>query len=93
MPSFTEQMVATTASLYGKLDCAVNCTGTVGPPALSHEVDIGEHDRVINIKCRETFLSSRAELEAMVGNEPSSISQAFGAWLVLEDSVSVTFNL
>lgn len=70
--SFTEHMVSSTVSLYGRLDYAVNCAGVLGPPALSHEIDLEEHDRVMTVNYRGTFLSSRAELRAMVGNEPST---------------------
>lgn len=68
--SFTEHMVSSTVSLYGRLDYAVNCAGVLGPPALSHEIDLDEHDRVMTVNYRGTFLSSRAELRAMIRNEP-----------------------
>lgn len=58
--SFTEHMVASTVSMYGRLDYAVNCGGTLGSSALSHEVDLEEHDRVMNVNYQGT----------MFGNEP-----------------------
>lgn len=72
LQAFTEHMVTNTVSTYGRLDYAVNCAGTIGPPALSHEVDLEEYDRIMNVNHRGTFLSSRAELRAMIGNESST---------------------
>lgn len=68
--SFTERMAASTVSIFGGLDYAVNCAGVLGPPALSHEIELEEHDRVMTVNYRGTFLSSRAELQAMIGKEP-----------------------
>lgn len=76
--SFTERMVDGTISVYGRLDYAVNCAGTLGPPSTSHEIDLNEHDRVMNVNHRGTFLSNRAELGAMLKNEPLVVDDSHG---------------
>lgn len=69
--NFVEPFVETIVREFGRLDYAVNCAGILGNWAISTELDMEkDHDRVMNVNYRGTFLCSRAELRAMLKNKP-----------------------
>jgi NAD(P)-dependent dehydrogenase (short-subunit alcohol dehydrogenase family) len=51
---------------FGRLDCAANCAGVGGGHASTHEYPVGEWDRIVGVNLRGTWLSMRAEIEAML---------------------------
>lgn len=76
--AFTESMVEETVKQFGRLDYAVNCAGIMTAPQTSQEISLEEHDRTMNINYRGTFLCGRAEIKAMLKNEPSEIDEVPG---------------
>jgi NAD(P)-dependent dehydrogenase (short-subunit alcohol dehydrogenase family) len=54
---------------YGRLDCAANCAGVGGGHASTHEYAVEEFDRIVGVNLRGTWLSMRAELEVMSGQD------------------------
>lgn len=61
--------VAFTMATFGRLDCAANCAGVGGGHASTHEYPIEEFDRIVAVNLRGTWLSMRAELEVMSGQD------------------------
>ena len=61
--------VAFTMATYGRLDCAANCAGVGGGHASTHEYPVEEFDRIVGVNLRGTWLSMRAELEIMSGQD------------------------
>lgn len=55
---------------FGRVDYAVNCAGVLGKPLASGEMDVAEFDRVNAVNYRGCWLSSRAQLRAMLLQEP-----------------------
>ncbi|KAJ9252339.1 hypothetical protein DTO195F2_7532 [Paecilomyces variotii] len=68
--TFAEDFIAQVVAHFGRVDYAVNCAGVLGKPLVSGEMDIAEFDRVNAVNYRGCWLSSRAELKAMVGQDP-----------------------
>lgn len=64
-------MVDATVAEFGRLDYAVNAAGTIGPWANSQQLKLEDADRVMNVNYRGTFLCGRAEVRAMLKNEPA----------------------
>jgi len=64
--SFTKEA----AKLFGRIDYGVNCAGVLGESLRSHETPIESFDRVTRINYRGAWLSSRAQLSQMVGQDP-----------------------
>jgi NAD(P)-dependent dehydrogenase (short-subunit alcohol dehydrogenase family) len=62
-------VVAFTMATYGRLDCAANCAGVGGGHASTHDYPVEEFDRIVNVNLRGTWLSMRAELEIMSGQD------------------------
>ena len=56
-------------STFGRLDCAANCAGVGGGHASTHEYPVEEFDRIVAVNLRGTWLSMRAELEVMAGQD------------------------
>jgi len=67
---FVDGLVDTTVKQFGCLDYAVNAAGTIGPWANSQELKLEDADRVMDVNYRGTFLCGRAEIRAMLKNEP-----------------------
>ncbi|MEP6953035.1 MAG: glucose 1-dehydrogenase [Solirubrobacteraceae bacterium] len=66
--------VAFAMATYGQLDCAANCAGVGGGHASTHEYPVEAFDRIVAVNLRGTWLSMRAELEVMSGQDgPGSI--------------------
>ena len=59
-------VVADAVQAFGRLDCAANCAGVGGGHASTHEYPEAEWDRIVEINLRGTWLSMRAEIEAML---------------------------
>jgi NAD(P)-dependent dehydrogenase (short-subunit alcohol dehydrogenase family) len=59
-------VVARAVETHGRLDLAANCAGVGGGHAATHEYPEAEFDRIVAINLRGTWLSMRAELEAML---------------------------
>ena len=77
-PAFVDQALKATITKFGRLDIAVNSAGVFGPPATSIDLALEEADRVMSINYRGTFLCSRAEIKAMMKNEPSNLGDVPG---------------
>jgi NAD(P)-dependent dehydrogenase (short-subunit alcohol dehydrogenase family) len=60
------RLVAAAVDAYGRLDCAANCAGIGGGHGLTHQYPEEEWDRIVSTDLRGTWLSMRAEIEAMV---------------------------
>jgi NAD(P)-dependent dehydrogenase (short-subunit alcohol dehydrogenase family) len=59
-------VVARAVETHGRLDLAANCAGVGGGHAATHEYPETDFDRIVAINLRGTWLSMRAELEAML---------------------------
>ncbi|TVY40198.1 Levodione reductase [Lachnellula subtilissima] len=64
-----ERMVRMTVRRWGRVDYAVNAAGIIGNNAPSTSTSSAQFDLVTNINYRGCWLSSRAELAQMVGQE------------------------
>ena len=60
------EVVADAVAAFGRLDCAANCAGVGGGHASTHEYPEDEWDRIVEINLRGTWLTMRAEIEAML---------------------------
>src|SRR4051795_2799191 len=59
-------VVADAQSAFGRLDAAANCAGVGAGHAMTHESPIDVWDRIVAVNLRGTWLSMRAEGEAML---------------------------
>jgi NAD(P)-dependent dehydrogenase (short-subunit alcohol dehydrogenase family) len=59
-------VVAQAVETHGRLDLAANCAGVGGGHGPTHEYPEADFDRIVAINLRGTWLSMRAELEAML---------------------------
>lgn len=66
---FAESLIAQVVQSFGRVDYAVNCAGVLGLPLRSGETSLAEFDRVNNINYRGCWLSSRAQLKQMIGQD------------------------
>lgn len=66
---FAEWFIDKVVQSFGRVDYAVNCAGVLGLPQPSGTTTLAEFDRVNNINYRGCWLSSRAQLRQMVGQE------------------------
>lgn len=66
---FAEGFIDKVVQSFGRVDYAVNCAGVLGLPRPSGATTLAEFDRVNNINYRGCWLSSRAQLRQMVGQE------------------------
>ncbi|KAK9776154.1 hypothetical protein SCAR479_07060 [Seiridium cardinale] len=69
-PAFVQSFVDDAVTKFGRLDYAVNCAGVPGTGQRCTEMSIDDFDRINSINYRGVWLSSRAELGAMVRQEP-----------------------
>lgn len=67
---FTASFISKVAKAFGRVDYAVNCAGVLGAPMRSSETSLAEFDRVNNINYRGCWLSSRAQLQQMLEQDP-----------------------
>ena len=68
---FVDRTVETTVAKFGRLDYGVNAAGIMGPWANSLDLKMEDLDRVMNVNYRGTFLCARAEVRAMLKNDPT----------------------
>jgi NAD(P)-dependent dehydrogenase (short-subunit alcohol dehydrogenase family) len=59
-------VVAEATSAFGHLDAAANCAGVGAGHATTHEYPVDVWDRIVAVNLRGTWLSMRAEVEAML---------------------------
>jgi NAD(P)-dependent dehydrogenase (short-subunit alcohol dehydrogenase family) len=59
-------VVAEATSAFGRLDAAANCAGVGAGHATTHEYPVDVWDRIVAVNLRGTWLSMRAEVEAML---------------------------
>ena len=59
-------VVAEAVARHGRLDVAANCAGVGGGHGATHEYPEAEFDRIVEVNLRGTWLSMRAEIEAML---------------------------
>jgi NAD(P)-dependent dehydrogenase (short-subunit alcohol dehydrogenase family) len=59
-------VVAEVVARHGRLDLAANCAGVGGGHGATHDYPEADFDRIVAINLRGTWLSMRAELEAML---------------------------
>ncbi|KAK5939157.1 hypothetical protein PMZ80_008460 [Knufia obscura] len=69
--SFIDRAVENLLTKHGRLDYAVNCAGVMGPYLSTIDDSIESLDHVMNVNYKGTLLCSRAEIRAMLRNEPS----------------------
>lgn len=55
---------------FGRIDYAVNAAGILGAPKRSHEMEIGDFDKMLAINYRGCWLCSREELKYMINQDP-----------------------
>jgi NAD(P)-dependent dehydrogenase (short-subunit alcohol dehydrogenase family) len=65
--------VADAVDAFGRLDCAANCAGVGGGHAATHEYPVDAWDRIVAVNLRGTWLSMRAEIEAMIAGGGGAI--------------------
>jgi NAD(P)-dependent dehydrogenase (short-subunit alcohol dehydrogenase family) len=58
--------VADAVAAFGRLDAAANCAGVGAGHAATHEYPVDLFDRILAVNLRGTWLSMRAEIEAML---------------------------
>jgi NAD(P)-dependent dehydrogenase (short-subunit alcohol dehydrogenase family) len=66
-------IVAEAVERHGRLDLAANCAGVGGGHGATHDYPEAEFDRIVEINLRGTWLSMRAEIEAMLGGGGGAI--------------------
>ncbi|KAI0376573.1 NAD(P)-binding protein [Hypomontagnella monticulosa] len=69
--SFITSFVADIAAKFGSIDYTVTCAGVMSPtPWRSHEMPLVEFERIGNVNWKGAWLTSRAALRQMLGQEP-----------------------
>ena len=74
-------LVRTAVQQFGRLDIAANCAGVGGGHGSTHAYPEDVWDRIVSINLRGTWLSMRAEIEAMVsqgGGAVVNVSSTLG---------------
>lgn len=67
---FVDSFMKMVVERFGRIDYAVNCAGILGKDQRSGEMDISSFDAINNVNYRGCWISSRAQLQAMVQQEP-----------------------
>ncbi|KAI9738390.1 MAG: hypothetical protein M1834_008893 [Cirrosporium novae-zelandiae] len=67
---FVDSFIESTVAEFGRIDYCVNCAGVLGACDKSTDTSMSEFDRVNGVNYRGCWLSSRAELRAMLKQEP-----------------------
>ncbi|KAF2815266.1 oxidoreductase [Mytilinidion resinicola] len=68
--AFAEELVEKAIEQFGRLDYCVNSAGIMGNNKSSTETSIDAFDKINGVNYRGCWLSSRAELKAMLKQEP-----------------------
>lgn len=69
-PDFVTSFVQGVTGAFSRIDYSVQCAGILGAAQRSHETPIQDFDKITNINYRGTWLTSRAALGQMLGQEP-----------------------
>ncbi|KAI4604131.1 putative secondary metabolism biosynthetic enzyme [Pestalotiopsis sp. 9143b] len=69
-PAFVDSFISAVVDRFGRVDYAVNCAGVLGGDVRSTEQSLAAFDAVNNVNYRACWLSSRAEIAAMLKQEP-----------------------
>ncbi|KAF2092895.1 oxidoreductase [Rhizodiscina lignyota] len=67
---FVDELIATVVQTFGRLDYCVNCAGIMGNNQISTETSLEMFDKINDVNYRGCWLSSRAEIKAMLNQEP-----------------------
>jgi NAD(P)-dependent dehydrogenase (short-subunit alcohol dehydrogenase family) len=67
---FVDFFVSQTSQRFGRLDYCVNCAGILGRYTRSTETSTAEFDRINSVNYRGSWLASRAQLRAMLLQDP-----------------------
>lgn len=65
-PEEVESAITSVVDRFGRLDIAFNDAGVENKAAQTHEIDLAEWDRILNINLRGTFVCMKHELAQMV---------------------------
>jgi NAD(P)-dependent dehydrogenase (short-subunit alcohol dehydrogenase family) len=64
-----ESFFAAAIDTYGRIDCAFNNAGILGPVKEMHEVTLEEYERIMAVNSRGVWLCMRAEIRAMLAQQ------------------------
>lgn len=67
---FVESFISRVVDQYGRIDYCVNCAGILSKNENSTDMSIEDFDKVNNVNYRGCWLTSRAQLKAMLGQDP-----------------------
>jgi NAD(P)-dependent dehydrogenase (short-subunit alcohol dehydrogenase family) len=67
------RMVEETVAAYGRLDCACNNAGILGPQQPIHEISLADFERVLSVNLRGVFLGMKYELAQMLAQGGGAI--------------------
>jgi NAD(P)-dependent dehydrogenase (short-subunit alcohol dehydrogenase family) len=67
-----QDFVKTTVARFGRIDCAFNNAGVLGPLAELHTLPVDAFDRVIDVNVRGVWHCLQAEIAQMLTQEPPS---------------------
>ncbi|KAK6207061.1 hypothetical protein LQW54_007489 [Pestalotiopsis sp. IQ-011] len=68
--AFVDSFISAVVDRFGRVDYAVNCAGLLGGDVRSTEQGLAAFDAVNNFNYRDCWLSSRAEIAAMLKQDP-----------------------
>lgn len=69
-PIFIDHFIGTVVRKFSRIDYAVNCAGVLGDDLRSTELSLLSFDAINNVNYRACWMSSRAEIAAMLKQEP-----------------------
>ena len=67
---FVTSLIDETVKKFGRLDYCVNCAGIMGNNQPSTETTLEDFDKINNVNYRGLWLSSRAQIKAMLAQDP-----------------------
>lgn len=67
---FVNGFIEAAVSQFGRIDYAVNCAGVMGNNQPSAETSLEDFDKINNVNYRGLWLCSRAQIRAMLKQEP-----------------------
>ena len=87
--SEVEAMVADCVARHGRLDCAVNNAGIVGPTAMIHQVDVADWNRTLGVNLTGVFLCMKHEIPPMQSQGGGAIvNMSSGAGIIATPGMS-----
>jgi NAD(P)-dependent dehydrogenase (short-subunit alcohol dehydrogenase family) len=69
---FVDSFIKETVHKFGRLDYCVNCAGIMGNNQSSADTTTEDFDKINNVNYRGCWFSSRAQIKAMLKQEPLS---------------------